>query len=184
MTTLDEMNMSYGRQKGFSLFELTVVLIVIAFLIYMGYRSYFGTIADSQVKAISYQADTFSRTVTNIRGMAIASNSTTVVMDKAAMDSTPIYVNEYGWPANTDPGRSPKSSTQTAEECRQLWYGLFENAPKAVIKGKVKDRTADYEISTINGHICRYELTRKEEGTYFFDYSVITGTVFVSQPEG
>ena len=176
--------MSYDKQRGFSLFELTVVLIVIAFLIYMGYRSYFGTIADSQVKAIGYQADAFSRTVNNIRGMAIASNSTKVVMDKAAMDGSAIYVNEYGWPANSDPGRSPRSSTQTAEECQQLWYGLFENAPKAVIRGKVKDRMADYEISVINGQICRYELTRKQEGSYFFDYSVRTGTVFVSQPEG
>lgn len=174
--------MRHDRQKGFSLFELTVVLIVIAFLIFMGYRSYFGTIADSQTKAINYQADTFSRTVINIRGMAIASNSTRVILDKSALDSTPIYVNEYGWPANTDPGRSPKSSTQTAEECQQLWYGLFENAPTAVIKGNVKDLTADYEISAINGQVCRYELNRKQEGSYFFDYSVRTGTV-VSQPE-
>ncbi len=176
--------MTHGKQCGFSLFELTVVLIVIAFLIYMGYRSYFSTIADSQAKAIGYQADAFSRTANNIRGMAIATNSTKVVLDNADMDGQAIFVNEYGWPANTDVGRSPKSSTQTAEECEQLWHAIFENAPKTALKGKVNSHAADYEVSAINGQICRYELTRKQEGSYFFDYSLRTGTVFVSQPEG
>ena len=172
------------RQSGFSLFELTVVIIIISFLVVIGYRYYFETIEDSQAKVIQFQANTFSRSVANIRGKALANNSTKVNLDSADKSNIAINVNEFGWPANTDARSSPKSGTQTANECAQLWQAIFKNAPPAKVENDVNqsDSDFDYVISAIDGNICRYRLSRSQDGLYFFDYYLKTGTVLVSVP--
>ena len=171
------------RQKGFSLFELTVVIVVIGLLILVGFRVYVDTIEDSQTKVIQFQANTFSRSAANIRGIAIATQSTKVTLDQADITSTAIYVNEYSWPANTDATMSPKTGTQTATECEQLWQAIFSNAPAAAIDSGSDTSVSDYLISAIDGQVCRYQLLRNQDEQYFFDYYLKTGTVLVSVPD-
>ena len=162
-------------QKGFSLLEVSVVLIVISLLLYLGVQAYDKPIKKSEVESLRYQAGTFSRTINTLQAQGVLAKS-----QKLKLKDSYIYLNENGWPANTNPKMSPKSSNQTPEECQQIWNALYELSPPSEINiSKVTPETS-YFISSINGRICRYELIRKQDGHYFFDYYLGTGKVIVS----
>ncbi|SMF34629.1 prepilin-type N-terminal cleavage/methylation domain-containing protein [Alteromonadaceae bacterium Bs31] len=169
---------SFDKAKGFSLFELAIVLVVVGILVYSGYRYYLSTIDHSKYSLIKFQAATFSRTVNNLYGQAKVLG----LKDVQLMQSV-IYLNEKGWPASADNNSSLKSYNQSPEECESLWHGIFNNAPRTVIAGSDRDKNKsvrkDFRIYSINGRICRYELARKQEEAYFFDYDLSTGEVNV-----
>lgn len=120
-------------QKGFSLFELIVVVIIIALLLYVGISKYDKPIEKAVKSAVGFQAATFSRMVTNING-------TSEVMHRSSMDlkGVTVYLNEYGWPANTDPNMSPLARNQTPEECQQLWNAFFSTRRLQLFRLAVK----------------------------------------------
>lgn len=171
-----------SEQAGFSLFELCIVLIVIGILIVTGYRFYQGAIEESKHSVIKHQAAVFSRTVENIYGNAKMRGGKQV-----SIMGTTVYLNEKGWPASALHASSVKSYNQTSQECEYLWQGIFSNAPDTVLAGsrEAQDKhvSKDFIVDSINGRICRYELARKQEGRYFFDYDVSTGEVTVSVPD-
>jgi len=166
------------RENGFSLFELTIVLIVVGLLVSSSTQYYLSTIENSKSSLIEFQAATFSRAVGNLYGQAKISNSQSL----SVMDST-IYLNEKGWPATAERRTSVKSYNQSPEECERLWHGLFSNAPGTVIAGSKEDNSGqsrkDFRVYSINGRICRYELNRSPNGEYFFDYHLSSGRVDV-----
>lgn len=171
-----------SEQSGFSLFELCIVLIVIGILIIAGYRFYLRTIEGSKYSLIMHQAAVFSRTVENMYG-----NAKMIGTKQLSIMGTMIYINEKGWPASAIHRSSVKSYNQTPQECEYLWQGIFSNAPVTVLAGSQDAQNEhvmkDFIVDSINGRICRYELARKQEGRYFFDYDVSTGEVTVSVPE-
>jgi len=161
---------------------MALVMIVISLLIYAGYKYYMESIEDSKYSLIKFQSATFSRTVLNLYGQAKVLDKTEVQLNGAI-----IYFNELGWPASANRISSVTSYDQSPEECQRLWQGIFNNPPRTVIAGSEEDRDEnvhkDFRISSINGRICRYELVRKQEGRYFFDYDLSTGEVKVFSPE-
>lgn len=170
-----ELVLSAGKQKGFSFLELTLVIIVISFLLYLGIETYIKDIEKSQREALRYQANSFSRSIHNLRASAQIGGRNFVILDEKK-----IYLNEFGWPANTHNSMSAKSWNQTPQECQQLWNALYQKPPASVLNISEKTPSIHYLISSINGRICRYELLRKQEGTYFFDYHLSTGEVLTS----
>ena|GEM_PF-1307532 len=171
-----------SRSSGFSLFEMTIVLIVMSILLYSGSKYYFSSIEDSKYSVIKFQAATFSRTVSNLYGQAQVQG-----LQSLDLMGTIIYMNEKGWPATANTKTSLKTWDQSPEECELLWHGIFNNAPSTVVAGAVIDSRKknhhDFKVYSINGRICRYELMRKQEGRYFFDYDLSTGEVIVFSPE-
>ncbi len=163
------------REKGFSLLELIFVIIIIAFLLFIGSEVYLSEIENSKRETLLFQANTFSRTINNLRATALIHQSKSV-----DLDNKKIYLNEKGWPANTKVNLSAKSWDQTSEECQQLWFALYERPPESILNINEKKSSSLYFISSINGRICRYELLRKEEGAYFFDYHLDTGEIKTS----
>ncbi|WGO97424.1 prepilin-type N-terminal cleavage/methylation domain-containing protein [Saccharophagus degradans] len=168
------------KQRGFSLFELLLVIVIISLLIYLGYDKYSPQMANAAEKMIEYQASTFSRAVSTINAQSKIDNKGYV--EYGGDKNSRIYVNEFGWPANTNRTMSPKYYNQTPEECKQLWDMIFKNAPSSAIGYIDQKNKPDFKISSINARICRYELVRKQEGTYFFDYDLSTGNIVVSHP--
>ncbi len=160
------------------LLELLVVIVVVGFLIFFGINYYTRPIATSQKSIIEFHAGIFSRMTTTIQAMGRATNG-----DFVKLSDVIFYLNENGWPANTDAQRSPAISTQTAEECRQVWEAVFTNAPSSRVIGNTYKKNVDYVISLNENAICRYEIARKQEGSYFFDYDVSNGAVRVVRPD-
>lgn len=164
--------------KGFSLFELVIVLVVVALLLHFAFPYYLDTVEDSKGQVVKFQAATFGRAVENIYGQAKLSGG-----NEVELNGVTVVVNQFGWPAGTGNGRAIYGR-QTAVECQQLWNGIFKNAPSNKILGGsegFQDNTpVDFGIDAINGRICRYELMRKGDGRFFFDYDLKTGEVDVT----
>lgn len=161
-----------SKQGGFSFLELTVVIIVISLLLYLGINTYLDDIEFSERQSLRHEASSFGRIVNNLRASALIDNAKYV-----ELEGQKIYLNEAGWPANTDASMSPRSWNQTPEECQQLWNALYQKAPESILNISEKKPSSKYLISSINGRICRYVLLRKQEGTVFFDYHLSTGEV-------
>lgn len=168
---------SENRERD-KMLEFLVVIVVVGVLIFFGINYYTRPIAGSQKSIIEYHAGIFSRMTATLQAMGRATSG-----DFVTLSGVTFYLNENGWPANTDAERSPSVLTQTAEECRQLWEAVFTNAPSSRVIGKPYKKNVDYIVSLNKNAICRYEIARKQEGSYFFDYDVSNGAVRVVRPE-
>lgn len=168
---------SENRERD-KLLEFLVVIIVVGVVIFFGIDHYTRPIAASQKSVIEFHAGIFSRMTSTIQAIGRSTSG-----DFVSLSDVTFYLNENGWPANTDPARSPAISTQTAEECSQLWEGVFTIAPSSRVIGNTYKKNVDYVISLNENAICRYEIARKQEGSYFFDYDVSNGAVRVVRPD-
>jgi len=166
-----------AREGGFSLFELTVVIIVIGLLVYTAAHIFAGRIEQSQATVVNFQANTFARTVGNLHAARSAIPGPYVPVDGGVH----VYFNENGWPASTLDGQSPSLRNQTQAECESLWMNLFS---KATQSGENSKKSSElFKVVLKDRYTCRYELTGKTEGSYYFDYDVRTGKVQWQTPE-
>lgn len=163
-------------QTGFSLFELIVVVVVIGLLISFGLSKYFSPVEASQKSVLNFQANTFSRTIENIRALGVAKNTHAVPLDGGLV----VYLNTFGWPVATSSTVSyPVAASLNVahlEGCKSLWRDLFSGAvkpnPKTGLFGM-----EDFNVILRKQHVCRFELSRKQEGSFFFDYDIRTGHI-------
>lgn len=163
--------------KRLRLFELAIVLLVIALLIYIGASFYQKPTNESSDALANVHLSVFSRMMSNIHAMG-SSNTQGFV----EIDSVRFYLNERGWPSNTDAGLSPSLRNQTAKECQQVWNAAFTLAPQSSIEDAGYNKKIKYKISLNKNVICRYELLGKQEASYFLDYDVSNGAVVVVRP--
>lgn len=169
-----------GYQSGFSLIELVLAIVIIAISAAYYLKEVRRPVREAYSTLIKYQAGIFTRNVNALR--SLSSTNTHAYVEH---QGTRIFFNEYGWPANTAASMSPHSSNQTAEECLQLWRGIFQNplkasAPILAIKSQDLKGDAQYKIYSKNGSTCRYQLVGNEDARYFFDYDLKTGAVVAS----
>ena len=185
------------RRKGFTLVELVLVITIIGVLAATGAVYYGEVLEEARRTGVEVLANRFTAAVALIRGQWIV-ESTMQINGKVSktfrvdVDNIPIFLNEFGWPANTD-GLSAGSRDETAEECYQLWRAIMQNPGRATVEGRVLNPAQDpgnpeskgkqrYHISQIGGSKCRYELITRPEGTHFFEYDLTNGRVLVTVP--
>lgn len=166
-------NIKEKQQKGFSLFEFLVVLVVISIIIYSGFDVYKNQIELSRVKTLHFQSSAFSRMVQNIHAYAVSTKNMKVDLLKKT-----VFLNEYGFPANTQASLSRMSSEQTSLGCKQLWYAFFTTVSDAD-----KNISRDMVISVKEKSLCRYDFYPNQAETLFFDYHFKTGEVLVNVPK-
>lgn len=164
--------------KGFSLLELVVVFALLGILFALAAVRYQSNIREAQVKIINFQANTFLRSIENVRAIASIQAAPTVDMGSGLL----IYLNQAGWPIATNADGLKRQTEPSHSGCKSLWRGFFRQATRKN-DNELKNSLGSYEIYLINGSICRYKLSRKQEGSYFFDYDVITGNVVITAQE-
>lgn len=169
---------SYPKQNGFSLLELIVVFSLIAILFALAAARYQANIGSSQATVVNFQANAFLRSVENVHAMAAIQKSSVVDLGQGIN----VYLNKTGWPIATNIDGLPRQIKPTQEGCFSLWHGLFSDA-RNKNSSAPNNSAQDFEISLIDDYICRYQLVRKQEGSYFFDYDVITGKVLITSNE-
>jgi len=185
------------NNKGFTLVELILVVTIIGVLSAAGAVYYGKTVEDARRTGVEVMANRFTAAIALIRGQWIV-ESTMQLEGKVPhtfrvdVDNIPIFLNEYGWPANTD-GKSNRSTAQSAEQCYQLWQAVMQNPGVATVEGRVPDKSQApnnpeakgkqrYHISQVNNSMCRFELYTKPEGTHYFEYNLRNGQVLVTVP--
>lgn len=182
-------------QRGFTLFEFIVVVVVIGVLAASSLIYYEKTLEGTRRTGVEVLANRFTAAIALVRGQWIVESTIQVSQQptptwRVNVDNTAIFLNEYGWPANTD-GGSAKSNDQTVDECYQVWNGILQNPPMATLEGKGNPSDpADannegkqrYHISARNNSICRFELVSKPRGIYAFEYDLRNGRIITHVP--
>ncbi|WP_370981439.1 prepilin-type N-terminal cleavage/methylation domain-containing protein [Agaribacterium sp. ZY112] len=162
------MTYKLANTKGFSLFELVVVLIVIALLFTFSAKRYLKHIEESQETAVHYQASAFLRGVESIKAAAAINKSRKVQL----RDGPAFYLNKRGWPVSSSELETKPRYSLSADSCRSLWLGLFSQV-------KQGEGHEQFVPSLERGRYCRYRLNRTREGNYYFDYDAQTGRIAI-----
>lgn len=177
--------MRTARQQGFSLLELIIVVVVIGVLAASGITYYLDALDRARATTVEMVAWRFGQSASVLRAWSrIPANIEPHRhgVDRRGvswvfLEDTRIYLNENGWPANTDAMVSPAIGDQTAQECEQLLRGIL----KEVVE-YTDEKDKQFSASAIGGRVCRYQLVQNKEEAWFFDYSLETGKVQVSVP--
>lgn len=170
-------NSSIKCTRGFSLLELVVVFSVVGILFALAAQRYLDSVEQSQARVIDFQASAFMRSVENTRAISTLQGGSSVDLGEGVL----VYLNAAGWPFASNSGGLPRPQRPTKSGCESLWRAFFREVHSNSHE-KDKNVSEKFEISLIDNYICRYKLVRKQEGSYFFDYYLTTGSVLVSTP--
>lgn len=187
---------SYRRAQGFTLIELVIVVILLGLLAVQALSRYLDVTDEAKIASLEGVSGGFSTAVAIARGQAIvdgySKGGPTTPADKIAidLDGKIIYMNEYGWPANSNPNTDSSADSQTAVECQEVFDTILQSSPSSSTSSNSR-ASSRYFISAISGaggddfgnsgDVCRYELildsNASSTATHFFDYDLVDGQV-------
>jgi len=188
-------------QQGFTLIELVVVILLIALLAAQALPRFLDATEQAQISALEGVAGGFvtginiARAQWFVEGFQNGNDTSPANKVSINLDGKIIYMNERGWPANTDPSSDASEDSQAATECVEVWVSVLQTAPAATTNPN--DRVnARYFISVLDqagaddtgntADICRYELIVNGEAsaipTHYFDYDLADGEVTITKP--
>ncbi|MFL0796725.1 MAG: hypothetical protein K6L73_04470 [Cellvibrionaceae bacterium] len=179
--------MGKRSQQGMGLFEVVIVTTMLAVIILIGMGYYLKSLENGRKASITMLAKNFSEAVNVVHGKweakGLNKHKETSKNRKLAVDlgHGVVYVNEFGWPANTRTRSDSGSRNQTPEECAQVFLALFVNSYELTVENRQGARgkrgNGDYHVSLPQASICRYEMTDDLESAHYFDYFVKSGEV-------
>ncbi len=195
------------QQHGFSLLELTCVVVVIGILAAMGIKYYIDALDKARATGLEMLAWRFAQSTSVLHawssipaGISPESHGVDARgIHWVKLDGTVIYLNENRWPATTDAARSPEIGQQTADDCQSLLDAMFKQpvipVPTVGMQQKQEEilqegqhgssqkKAKQYDVFVIDGNACRYQLTQNKDEPWYFDYSLVTGEVRISVPK-
>jgi prepilin-type N-terminal cleavage/methylation domain-containing protein len=174
---------------GYNLLELILVMVIIGLVAAAGLKYYIDLQEEALRTGLESQARNFAGFVQVARADLLMQKRPDLIPTEPGrklsvdLDGTRIYVNEFGWPANSSTELDSSSESQTAAECYELWFGMMSNPLPVSVEGltsvggnKGQQR---YHISAYNA-VCRYELVREPGVSYYFDYNLRSGKVLIN----
>ncbi len=174
-------------QQGISLFEVVIVTTMLAIIVVIGMGYYFKSLENGRKASITMLAKNFSETVNVVHGKweakGLNKHQDTSKNSKLAVDlgHSVVFVNEFGWPANTLASSNSGTANQTPEECVEVFLALFVNNYQLTVENRQGPRgvrgNGDYHVSLPKAGVCRYEVTDDLENAHYFDYFVKNGNV-------
>jgi prepilin-type N-terminal cleavage/methylation domain-containing protein len=180
----DRAGTAHNHERGFSLFEIVLVVVIISILAAAGLKHYIDISDAARKTGFQSQARSFAAAIQSARAAWMLKKHNGRVPTQPGiklsvdLDGERIFVNENGWPANTSPELDSSIETQTAAECYELWFGLMSHPIPATVEGIDSPQSDNirYHVSrSVNA--CRYELQTTLDDVYLFDYDLETGKV-------
>jgi MSHA pilin protein MshB len=189
------------RAKGFTFIELVIVIILLGLLAAAAIPRLLDVTDEAEIASLEGVAGGFSTAVAIAHAQwAALGNSAggpTTPADKVAinMDGQIIFMNEFGWPANTIASTDASADSQSAQECQQVLDGVLQNSPTTTTDRNNRANIR-YFVSVINqagnngagdsGDVCRFEQildsSASATATHYFDYDLVDGQVITVIP--
>ena len=175
--------MSVNLSGRFGLFEMILVVTIVGVLAAAGVKYYGQLMDDSRRVALLTQARAFTAVVAQVHWSWLVKGVNVVQASNYAdgavvIDTMPLFVNKYGWPTHSH--KHLHKRPLSALGCKQVWDLIMQNAGDIRIKagdGLKADGTLN--VSVVDGSVCRFEMLSPSGVLYYFDYSVINGSVNV-----
>jgi len=180
-----------NRSRGFSLIELTIVIVVLGILAVTALPRFLDVTEEAQNASVQGMSGGFASGVMMARAQWEAQGRGTVNgMNSVLYDGTRLYLTSPtqaqldagtlspGYPVDTADSSSPTTAPGelTAQRCLNLWNGLLQNPPAAAANFSNVTSSSDdiqYYVSAQtdgNDSYCRYYLVmslgKDQSGSY------------------
>ena len=193
---------SIKSAQGFTFIEFVIVVILLGLLAATALPRYLDVTDQAEIASLEGVSGGFSTAVAIAKAQWAAEGNSrggpTTPADKTAinLDGKIIYMNEYGWAANTNPNTDAAADNQTVAECQEVWESVLQSAPTSTTSSDNRSGSRFF-ISVLSGaasdgagntgDICRYELILNSEAnataTHYFDYDLVNGQVTAFTPD-
>lgn len=157
------------KQKGFTLIELVVVILVLGILAATALPRFAEIADEAHDSAIQGASGAIAAAVVLVRSQWLASGAQGATTNLRGFGSETVDVSIDGWPTGVAGNTNP--ATMNPSECLGIWEELLmANAPSAAT-----GTGSDYQVS-VSGGDCRYSYQLNASGSYI-DYDPQTGEV-------
>ncbi|MBL4826890.1 MAG: prepilin-type N-terminal cleavage/methylation domain-containing protein [Spongiibacteraceae bacterium] len=192
---------SRNSSKGFTFIELVIVIILLGLLAAAAIPRLLDVTDEAEIASLEGVAGGFSSAISMAHAQWAAegnsSGGATTPADKVAinMDGVIIYMNEFGWPTNTDATVDASADSQSSTECQQVLDSVLQSSPSSTTDRNnranihyfisVLDQAGGNDIGN-TGDICRFEQVLDSNptaiATHYFDYDLVDGQVTAVTP--
>lgn len=184
-----------GKQHGFTFIELVAVVVLIGLLSAVALPRFLRVTDNAQRAAVEGVAGGFSTAIAMAHAQWSANGFTRPAATDAAnkthidYDGKIVYMNENGWPANTDVNTDAAIASATVRECEEVWNSVLQSPPSLTFDTAQRANNRYFaRLVTVNGlTVCRYELIRNNApnaaATYWIDYQLVDGVVLPRYPD-
>jgi len=170
------------RQRGFTLIELVVVIVLLGVLAATALPRFLNVTEQAKTASLAAMKGGFTTGVALVRAQWFAEgNSSGSAGAEVVVDGISIYVNEQGWPAKTAGASGASVNDQTAAECLQVWNAVLQSPPSATV-GAISGERYQVSLASSSPGVCRFAQTvdGATDAAQYFDYHLENGLVLIS----
>ncbi len=159
-----------NNQKGFTLIELIVVMVILGALAATAMPKFMNVGAKSHETAVAATGGAFGTAIAMVKAQHTANGSVGAVTNVAGFGKGNIAANARGW---------PDEATLNTAGCADLWEALMQNPPKAAVASAagIKYVTAFSGTAGTTSATCTY--TYQDNTSLSIQYKPFDGEVIV-----
>lgn len=163
------MEMCMQQQKGFTLIELVVVIVILGVLAAVALPRFMNATEDAHTAAVQGTGGALAAGVALVRSqweLNRVKGGATPNIDVAGFGADDVDVNDSGWPVGT-------TNTNTAPDCVEVWESVLQGSAPTVDTAS----GADYVASGTS--TCTYAYSLDGGSTRSIQYDTTTGVVTI-----
>lgn len=164
------MEMSMQQQKGFTLIELVVVIVILGVLAAVALPRFMDATDDAHSAAVKGTGGALAAGVALVRAQweLNKAKGTTTNTNVSGFGDNSVDVNSSGWPVGT-------STSGSADACEEIWKGVLQGSAPAV--DTASGTGIDYVASGTT--TCTYAYSLDGGSTRSIQYNTTTGVVTI-----
>ena len=164
--------MKTPTQRGFTLIELVVVIIILGILAVTALPKFLNVSQDAQISSVKATGGAFKSGINLARAVwatRVGSGPAENLPTFGNAEAGEMDFNNAGWPAQhyyTDNEASPQ--LDNVEDCISVWETLFEGDEPSISRFDSSDET-DYKANYISPNQCRYNFNDNQNLSIYYD---------------
>ncbi|QYJ86896.1 prepilin-type N-terminal cleavage/methylation domain-containing protein [Shewanella mesophila] len=164
--------MKTSTQRGFTLIELVVVIIILGIIAVTALPKFLNVSQDAQVSSVKATGGAFKSGINLARAVwatRVGSGPAENLPTFGGSEAGEMDFNDAGWPAQhyfTDDEASPQ--LDNVEDCISVWEALFEGDEPGVSNSNSSDET-DYKANYISPNQCRFNFNDNQNLSIYYD---------------